>query len=952
MVEPSKIHFLNLEPDQYGLTQEHCSDIKLLDHLLGLVLYEHEGESFLKLAKEIYKIQSHDEAVKKLAQIEELKDPAFCKRLLRAYTVLFRLLNLTEQKEIIRINLLRQSQSHLSHRSESLLDIVQRLHDSGVNAQQMQSMLDRMDVCPTLTAHPTESRRRAVLDKLENIGNWLVELGHPDGLIHMEQPINRKDHIKDDLLRSINALWLTDEFTHGSITVDQEVHNAIYFMEHTIFHLVPCLHRDLRNALKKVYSGKEFRIPPFFQYRSWVGGDRDGNPYVTPEVTWKTLAYHKKIILQLYIKQINKLLRELTQSARLVPADEDLMNSLREDFDQIKQPHIKPERIENEPYSSKLMFMRARLQATLKHMKNYRDYPLTGPYPEPPKQAYKDSRMFLNDLKRLHESLQNNHAFTLADEGLLADLIIQVESFGFHMATLDIRQHSSEHEKTLDDIFSQARMISDGRVYHELSEEEKIELLTKEFYDPRPLISREMSHSDNLKKVLDVFEVMRHSRHVFSTRSVLSYIISMTHSVSDVLEVMILAKEAGLIRWEKKGDTYHYVSDINIVPLFETIDDLEHSSQFMETLFNNEAYAIQLRARNNFQEIMLGYSDSSKDGGYMAANWHLQNTQDKLGTLCEKYNIDLRLFHGRGGTIGRGGGRAYLAIRSQPPHSIRGRIRYTEQGEVISFRYSFFPIAHRHLEQIAGAVLLASSEQEYPEEILPEWKEAMSALANHSRQTYRSLIYENPDFWTFYTQATPIQYIRHLSIASRPVSRGGGDSMKMKDLRAIPWVFSWVQSRYLVPGWYGMGRALEWFANQDENNLKLLQDMYKNWPFFNLIMNNGQVELMRAHIPTSSTYANRVEPQSIGQKIHTEIEEEFQRTQEWISKITQQKESFKRRNVVQRTVKFRNPIVSPMNQIQVMLLDRCQQESNDQNKWTEAMVLSIAGIAAAMQSTG
>ena len=426
-----------------------------------------------------------------------------------------------------------------------------------------------------------------------------------------------------------------------------------------------------------------------------------------------------------------------------------------------------------------------------------------------------------------------------------------------------------------------------------------------------------------------------------------------------MLEPMLLAKEAGLLRVEPNGEM---VSELDIVPLFETIDDLQNCDVLMGRLFETPVYRQQLKARNDFQEIMLGYSDSSKDGGFLAANWALYDTQSRLAHVCREAKVALRFFHGRGGTVGRGGGRANRAIQSQPPGTFDGRIRFTEQGEVISFRYSLPPIAHRHLEQIVSASLLAAS----PLETVPaetgtgepkEWLHALADMAHFSREVYRKMVHDDPDFWIFFAQATPIKHISRLPIASRPVSRSGKKLSSVDDLRAIPWVFAWIQSRYVVPGWFGLGSGLEWFANQNGDNLALLQTMYQNFRFFKAVIDNAQLELVRAHLPTAARYAARVQPPEIGEKFHKHISEELMRTQEWVLRVTDQTELLGHAPVVRATVHLRNPAVIPLSLLQVALMDAEENAVGpdadlSQSPWREAILLSITGVAAAMQSTG
>ncbi len=951
--------YLSLNPRECGLSDPLSEDIELLDRLLGRVLEEQGGRDLIETACRLYRDERDDDPADLWEAYPGLRDPQRLGQVLRAFTVLFQLLNLAEQKEIVRVNRQRQAEAHRAPRRESILDTILQMKEQGVEADAMRVLLRRLDICPTLTAHPTEARRRAVLDKLDMIAGLLAEHGYPDTLVRLDQPLNRKPRIEGDLIRALNALWLTEELSWRPVTVGDEVHNAVYFLEHTIFDVVTWLHRDLREALARAYPGEEFTLPPFLRYRSWVGGDRDGNPKVTPEVTWNALVYQRKKVLILYIRRVTRLLRELTQSARLLPADRSLLDSLDRDRQAVPVPDHLIKRYQDEPYAAKMLFIRARLTATLRHVKSLKNPGALDGSAQPPAAAYRGAEEFLQDLELVLRNLRQSRAHALAGGGPLADLIVQVQTFGFHLAALDVRQHSDEHEHLLDDIFAAAHLIPDGSLYSGLTEFEKIRLLTQEMFNPRPLLSPEWPRPERVRLGLGIFEVMREAGRLFSPEVVPSYIISMTHSISDVLEVLVLAKEAGLARFRQQGPVVMLESDLDIVPLFETIDDLAQSGRLMRELFANEAYAMQLNARNRFQEIMLGYSDSSKDGGYMAANWNLQDTQDRLARVCREHGVDWRLFHGRGGTVGRGGGRAYLAIRAQAPESLNSRIRFTEQGEVISFRYSFAPIAHRHLEQIVGAVLFSSLARRESSGTFLQWHESMARMAEFSRQTYRSLVYDDPDFWPFYIQSTPISSISHLPIASRPVSRKGGSMVGMEDLRAIPWVFSWVQNRYLLPGWYGVGSALEWFAGMKPDHLECMREMYRQWPFFALILNNAQLELIRAHLPTAAWYASRVQPRELGERIHAYIGAEYQRTCEWILKITGQEVLLSHAEAVRRTVSLRNPVVMPLNRLQVALLSRLDHAAGDarepdaaDSEFREALLLSIAGIAAAMQSTG
>lgn len=945
------IPFLSLNPAECGLSDRLCQSIKLWDELLGEILKEQAGDDLLNLARRLYHESGDTPPGELFDRFPALRDPRRMQTILRAFTVMFQLLNLAEQKEIVRVNLERQAAADLDRpRRESILDTFVQLKKNGATAKEVQALLNRLDIVPTLTAHPTEARRRAVLDKLEMLVNLLAEYGQPEGFTRLDWPLNRRDRISQDLRRALTALWLTEEISPAPVIVEDEIRNAVYFLEHTIFPIAAWLHHDVRAALKQVYPGENFHVPPFLRYRSWVGGDRDGNPNVTPEVTWRTLLYHKRTVLQIYIRRVNDLLREYTQSARRAPADKALLDSLQRDEREVKASARALLRA-SEPYARKLVYIRARLRATLESLKSMDDFHALGEDTEP-RGGYSNADGFINDLELLSVSLRKSRAHLLADEGPLADLIVQARTFGFHLCTLDVRQHSKEHEAALDSLFASAGVTAAGTSYSSMSESEKESLLTAELTNPRPLVPHNWKGPEQTHRVLDAFRVAHLAQRILSPDSVQSYIISMTHDVTDVMEAAVLAKESGLIALGRDGALE---SRVDIVPLFETIDDLERCDSLTQTMFDNPAYGQLLKARGSFQEIMLGYSDSSKDGGYMSANWRLHDAQERLARLCRDRGVDLRLFHGRGGTVGRGGGRASLAVRSQPPRSLDGRIRFTEQGEVISFRYSFTPMAHRHLEQLSGAVIAVSAPSSRSQDTPDDWRQAMAEMAESSQDAYRSLI-QDKDFWTFYVQATPISHISRLPIASRPVSRTGGQIVSIDDLRAIPWVFSWGQNRYLITGWYGVGTALGSFIHKGPEYVELLRRMYKDWPFFAAVINNAQLEVLRAHMPTAEAYVSRVEPAEAGRRVHQMIEDELKRTQAGIQVVVEGNEELMKLGVIGKTIQLRNPIVQPLNRMQAALMELCDPEKENvdahSDEWREAMLLSLAGIAAAMQSTG
>jgi phosphoenolpyruvate carboxylase len=816
----------------------------------------------------------------------------------------------------------------------------------------MRRLLARLDICPTFTAHPTEARRRSVLGKLQEVAHTMIANGDARlGSTHGGGESRRSNEI----LRMLTALWQTDELRASALTVSDEVTNALYFLEHSALDIVAWLHEDLRDALDRSFPGERFDIPAFVRYRSWVGGDRDGNPNVTARITWETLVRHKTTIVEHYLRATDAVRHELTQSTALTRVSGELLESLKKDAELVQLSEVQLRRYQREPYALKLVYMRARLEATLEDLGALAEWPLTAARAPRDGKAYQHAGELMRDLRFIEKSLREHHGTRLTESGPLARLVTHAMTFGFHFAALDVRQHSEEHERAIEHMLATAGVLPPERSYGSLAEEEKVELLRRELSNPRPLLPAEAGALNDAREVLEVFSVIREAKRYLSREAVTAYVISMTHGVSDVLEVLLLAKERGLFRWTLDGTERRLESDIDVVPLFETIDDLHRCDDLMRALFADPVYRRQVDARGTFQEIMLGYSDSSKDGGFLAANATLYDTQSRLATACNEAGVRVRFFHGRGGTVGRGGGRANRAILSQPPGGFDGSIRFTEQGEVISFRYGLLPLGHRHMEQIVNAALLASSDRTAQTAPAAKWLSALQEMAARSLEVYRALVHEDPQFPDFYAQATPIQYISRLPIASRPASRARQPA-GLEALRAIPWVFAWVQSRYVVPGWYGLGSALQAYAEESPEAFGTLSEMYRDWIFFRMVINNAQLELLRAHLPTAAWYARRVRPHALGERIHRRLEEEHALSRDWILRITEQDDLLGHAPVVRRTVELRNPALTPLSKLQVALLDKLEDESGGDGAvdptWQDAMLLSITGIAAAMQSTG
>jgi phosphoenolpyruvate carboxylase len=849
--------------------------------------------------------------------------------LLRLTTIFFHLVNSLEQHEIIRINRERAKNIDKDHpRPESIAELLSGFKENGYSYEQSVELIKKLDIQPTITAHPTEARRRSILNKQENITSMI------DKLDDTRLTPNEKEGILLQVLNEIALLISTDEVRSERLTVEDEVENGLFFFTNTIWSTVPRLYDDIRFAFDRQY-GKVPDLPIIFKYRSWIGSDRDGNPNVTRDVTWNTLIEQRKTTLQMYLSELRETRRYLSVSQNLVEVPDTFLKSLKQDDKEVPLSSRFKRSYKNEPFRRKLTHMMHRLEKLLSAIGENEQTVIdtAGEY---------SSEDFIEDLDLIYNSLIESGLHDVASFGQFNDLRIRAKTFGFHLAALDIRQHSEIHEKAVEDLLSVAH-VKEG--YSKLTEEEKLDLLTNELRNPRPLSPVDYKLKPGTEKILSVFKLIRTMSDVDSN-SFGSYIVSMTHDVSDLLEVAILAKEAGLWRWD--GKEVH--SSIDIVPLFETIDDLDRSSGLMEKILTDDIYKHQVKARNGFQEIMLGYSDSNKDGGYWMANWALQKAQLRLGKVLKKHDIDFRLFHGRGGSVGRGGGRSNRAILALPSISNNGRIRFTEQGEIISFRYSLPEIARRHLEQIVNAVARVTAGE--GQKALKEGdgtEQIMDQISDGSMAAYRDLI-DHKDFWGWFKKITPVEHIGNLPIASRPVSRGGSNGLQFDNLRAIPWVFGWTQVRYNVPGWFGLAAALDPLLEDQPDLIKTLQNWYKEWSFFNTIVDNAQRELARYHELTTELYAERNSDLTHHKKIISDLE----RSREIILRITKQDAILDTRKVIQNSIKFRNVFTYPLNVVQAELLKRWEEAESEEElrKLRHALFLSINGVAAAMQSTG
>lgn len=838
------------------------------------------------------------------------------------------------------------------------------LQRMNVPPRKIQELLDNLDVRLVFTAHPTEIVRHTIRNKQRRISRILQQLDHAEeasralGLtasVEAETATRR-------LTEEIRLWWRTDELHQFKPTVLDEADYALHYFQEVLFEAIPRLSVRIQQALTSAFPWLSPPSKNFCRFGSWVGSDRDGNPSVTPKITWQTACYQREIVLEKYIKSIGNLSGLLSLSLHWSNVLPELLDSLEQDRSSMPDIYEKYAiRYRQEPYRLKLAYIQRRLENTRdrnQHL-SHQDHTWQPEQQMNPHTIYQSGEEFMAELKLI----QNN----LEETGLhcqdLDDLICQVEIYGFTLAELDVRQDSSRHSDTINEIAEYLQLLPTS--YNDLSEEEKAAWLTEELKTRRPLIPSESPFSEKTKETIETFRMLRRIQQEFGQQICRTYIISMSQHVSDILEVLLLAKEAGLY------DPATGVSALQVVPLFETVDDLKRAPTVMRSLFDLPLYNACLNGGYEeetegtcLQEVMLGYSDSNKDSGFLSSNWEIHKAQKALQKLAEEYNLALRIFHGRGGSVGRGGGPAYEAILAQPTGTINGRIKITEQGEVLASKYSLPELALYHLETATTAVIQASLLGSGFDDIRP-WNEIMEELAARSRQHYRALIYEQPDFLDFFMAVTPIQEISQLQISSRPARRQGGKK-DLSSLRAIPWVFSWTQSRFLLPAWYGVGTALQGFLNQEpEENLKLLRYFYFKWPFFKMAISKVEMTLAKVDLQIAHHYLSELsDPADIERfnRLFEQIAQEYHLTTQLVMTISGHQRLLDDNPELQRSVQLRNATIVPLGFLQVSLLKRLRQYSNQgagvihfrysKEELLRGALLTINGIAAGMRNTG
>jgi phosphoenolpyruvate carboxylase len=842
-----------------------------------------------------------------------------------------------------------------------------------VPPQMIQTLIDQLDVRLVFTAHPTEIVRHTIRDKQRRIANLLRQMDQAEesaqtlGLASSWEI----EELKAQLTEEIRLWWRTDELHQFKPSVLDEVDYTLHYFQVVLFETLPQLYQRFERAIVTTFPELDPPRHRFCRFGSWVGADRDGNPSVTPEVTWKTACYQRNLVLGKYIASVERLTELLSLSLHWSEVLPELLESLEQD--QVKMPEIYDRlaiRYRQEPYRLKLAYVQQRLQNTCdRSHRLYQGDPFSEPYGDSPLSSiYRHGEEFLAELRLIQRNLEATGLHCQE----LSTLICQVEIFGFNLAQLDFRQESSRHSDALDEITQYLQVLP--QPYSDLSEAEKTNWLVAELKTRRPLIPGELPFSEKTRETVETLRMVRQLHQEFGPDICFSYVISMSHHVSDMLEVLLLAKEAGLY------DPATGLSAIQPVPLFETVEDLQRAPAVMQELFEIPLYLNLLQGRaaqvqNDpnqvaapppvpLQEVMLGYSDSNKDSGFLSSNWEIHKAQQALQETADLFSVALRIFHGRGGSVGRGGGPAYEAILAQPGRSIKGRIKITEQGEVLASKYNLPDLALYNLETVTTAVLQASILSNSFDDIKP-WNTTMEELAARSRRHYRQLIYEQPDLVDFFHQVTPIQEISQLQISSRPARRGGRKDLS--SLRAIPWVFSWTQARFLLPSWYGVGTAIEEFLQEaPEEHLKLLRYFYHKWPFFKMVISKVEMTLAKVDLQIAEHYVRELSNPADQERftnLFTSISEEFYLTRDKVLQITGHERLLDSSPELQRSVYLRNGTIVPLGFLQVALLKRLRQYKDQaatgiirsrysQGELLRGALLTINGIAAGMRNTG
>jgi phosphoenolpyruvate carboxylase len=913
-------------------------DIRYLGRVLGDTIREQAGPKVFELVERIrqnaiqFRREQDGRSLRSLESTIGALGQDDATNVVRAFSYFHHLANVAEDVHADRVRRARQA-ARAPALPGSLSFALARLRAADVPVRRIRSFFEQARIEPVLTAHPTEVQRKSILDRQRAVHAHLAQREAAAGA-------RQSAALDADLRREVLILWKTNELRGEKPTVEDEIDNGVAYFRGTFLEIVPALVAEIEDAL---HPDGHVHLPPFLRVASWIGGDRDGNPHVTHEVTGRAVAHQSAVAFEHYLREIHALGSELSLAAQYAGDTSDLDALLARSPDRAASRR-------DEPFRRALTGIYARVAATAKELAAEIVLPRAALAAAPP---YGSPAELSEDLDVVHNALVAAGCERLA-EGRLRRLRRAVEVFGFHLAALDIRQHSEVHARVVREM---TRRATGRDVYDELDEHGRQELLLRELVPARPLVSPHLEYGPETAETLATLDMVATLHARYGARAVPNYVISMTAGPSDVLEVALLLKEAGLLVPGQEPR-----SAVNIIPLFETIGDLRACGRIMHEIFSLPYYRQMLESRGDLQEVMLGYSDSNKDGGFLTSNWELYKAELALVGVFKQHGVRLRLFHGRGGTVGRGGGPSYHAVLAQPPGSVAGQLRLTEQGEVIASKYADPVVGRRNLATLVAATMEATLlERQGDGAVAPggpeeeRFHQAMDQLSEEAFRAYRGLVYETPGFIKYFRESTPINEIGDLNIGSRPAKRTSSD--RIEDLRAIPWVFSWGQSRQSIPGFYGFGSAVRAFLGAGKGpararRLRELRAMYQRWPFFRTLVDKLEMVLAKSDMGIATRYAGLVRDGRLRARVFGRIEREHADTLDAVFSITGAKALLEGNPALAHSLRNRTPYIDPLNHLQVDLLRRLRAGRGDEHELRRAIHLTINGVAAGLRNSG
>ena len=888
-------------------------DVRTLGTLVGELLKDQGGDELFDVVetarlRSIRRREGNEIPGEELAELVTGLDLSLAMEVIRAFSTYFQMVNTAEK-----VHRIRRRRVYLQevgqYQPGGLEETMVRLKAAGLDLPALQNLLNQICIEPVFTAHPTEPTRRTILRKEQRIVSRLIDMLNPT------MTVQETDTCIENIKLEMTTGWQTDENPSEQMTVADELEHVLFFMTDVLYEAMPPFYEDLENAATRVYGdeGRQLQVPRMIRFASLVGGDMDGNPNVNAKTIRSTLARQRSLILDLYYRECATLSAKLSQSRRRIEVDDTLLDKLEHYRGMFKNAyHAVPARHREMPYRVYLRLVQQRLQATYDN----------DAYP------YENAGQFRADIQLIVQSLEA-HSGEHAGLFSVNRLLRRIDTFGFHFLTLDVRQDALAHRQVVGELLGEDDWL-------EWTPEDRVKRIV-EAIESRDSVPD--SQSVSARKTLAVFQAIAVCKRRYGDNAIGPFIVSMTQGPDDILSVLLLAN------WGELHDR-HFDIPMDIAPLLETVDDLQNGQEILRSLLDNDLYRQHLQRRANRQIVMIGYSDSNKDAGLASARWALQEAQVDLVRVVSEKGIELNLFHGRGGTISRGGSKTHAAVLGAPPGTVNGRLRVTEQGEIINEKYGLRGIALRTLEQAAGSVALATAMPEHRGNDTPEWHEMMQIIADVSRDTYRKLVFESPDFYEYFRRSTPIDLIERMRIGSRPSSRRAGSGVE--DLRAIPWVFAWTQTRLMLPGWYGLGSGLAAAGKQFDDTK--FRDMFREWYFIRALTADAEMVLAKADIGIARYYSE------LAGELHEEffpiIEKEFELTCKLILEYSEHDALLAGDVTLQRAIMLRNPYVDPMSLMQVDLLGRWRETNYEDQDLFSALLASVNGIAQGLQNTG